>query len=60
MWAPRSRPRPLQAALKVDLDGDGRAARKFFNLSERYDRYREYRSARWAAACTGCTSQRER
>jgi len=32
-----------QAALKVDLDGDGRAARKFFNLSERYDRYREYR-----------------
>ena len=32
-----------QAALKVDLDGDGRAARKFFNLSGRYDRYREYR-----------------
>ena len=32
-----------QAALKVDLDGDGNAARKFFNLSERYDQYREYR-----------------
>ena len=32
-----------QAALKVDLDGDGTAARKFFNLSERYDGYREYR-----------------
>lgn len=32
-----------QAALKVDLDGDGTAARKFFNLSERYDAYRGYR-----------------
>lgn len=32
-----------QAALSVDLDGDGRAARKFFNLSERYARWREYR-----------------
>jgi GAF domain-containing protein len=32
-----------QAALKVDLDGDGHAARKFFNLSERYQRWREYR-----------------
>jgi len=32
-----------QAAFKVDLDGDGTGARKFFNLSERYDRYREYR-----------------
>ena len=32
-----------QAALKVDLDGDGIAARKFFNLSERYDAYRGYR-----------------
>jgi GAF domain-containing protein len=32
-----------QAALKVDLDRDGHAARKFFNLSERYDRWREYR-----------------
>jgi GAF domain-containing protein len=32
-----------QAALKVDLDGDGHAARKFFNLSERYDRWRDYR-----------------
>jgi GAF domain-containing protein len=32
-----------QAALKVDLDGDGRATRKFFNLSERYDRWRDYR-----------------
>jgi GAF domain-containing protein len=31
-----------QAALKVDLDGDG-AARKFFNLSERYARWRDYR-----------------
>jgi GAF domain len=32
-----------QAALKVDLDGDGHAARKFFNLSERYARRRDYR-----------------
>jgi GAF domain-containing protein len=32
-----------QAALKVDLDGDGAAARKFFNLSERYARWRDYR-----------------
>jgi GAF domain-containing protein len=32
-----------QAALSVDLDGDGRAARKFFNLSERYARWRDYR-----------------
>ena len=32
-----------QAALKVDLDGDGHAARKFFNLSERYAEWRDYR-----------------
>jgi GAF domain-containing protein len=32
-----------QAALSVDLDGDGRATRKFFNLSERYARWRDYR-----------------
>jgi GAF domain-containing protein len=32
-----------QAALKVDLDGDGTAARKFFNMSERYERWRDYR-----------------
>jgi GAF domain-containing protein len=32
-----------QAALKVDLDGDGHAARKFFNLSEQYARWRDYR-----------------
>lgn len=32
-----------QAALKVDLDGDGTGARKFFNLGERYARWREYR-----------------
>jgi GAF domain-containing protein len=32
-----------QAALKVDLDGDGHAARKFFNLSEDYARWRDYR-----------------
>jgi GAF domain-containing protein len=32
-----------QAALKVDLDGDGTAARKYFNLSERYERWRDYR-----------------
>jgi GAF domain-containing protein len=31
------------AAFKVDLDGDGHAARKFFNLSERYERWRDYR-----------------
>lgn len=34
-----------QAALGVDLDGDGHAARKFFNLSERYARWRDYRVA---------------
>jgi hypothetical protein len=33
-----------QAALKVDLDGDGHAARKFFNLSERYSQWRDYRA----------------
>jgi GAF domain-containing protein len=32
-----------QAALKVDLDDDGATARKFFNLSERYERWRDYR-----------------
>jgi GAF domain-containing protein len=32
-----------QAALKVDLDGDGHAARKFFSLSERYARWHDYR-----------------
>jgi GAF domain-containing protein len=34
-----------QAALGVDLDGDGHAARKFFNLSERYARWSDYRVA---------------
>lgn len=33
-----------QAALKVDLDGDGHATRKFFNLSERYSQWRDYRA----------------
>lgn len=32
-----------QAALSVDLDGDGRAARKFFNLSARYARWHDFR-----------------
>jgi GAF domain-containing protein len=32
-----------QAALKVDLDHDAATARKFFNLSERYERWRDYR-----------------
>jgi hypothetical protein len=32
-----------QAAFSVDLDGDGHAARKFFNLSTRYERWRDYR-----------------
>jgi GAF domain-containing protein len=32
-----------QAALKVDLDGDGHAARKFFSLSARYAHWRDYR-----------------
>jgi GAF domain-containing protein len=32
-----------QAALKVDMDGDGTGARKFFNLSERYEKWRDYR-----------------
>jgi hypothetical protein len=34
-----------QAALGIDLDGDGRAARKFFNLSERYSGWRDFRVA---------------
>lgn len=34
-----------QAALNVDLDGDGRAARKFFSLSARYERWRDFRVA---------------
>jgi GAF domain len=34
-----------QAALSVDLDGDGHAARKFFSLSERYAPWRDYRVA---------------
>jgi GAF domain-containing protein len=34
-----------QAALGVDLDGDGQAARKFFNLSARYSRWRDYQVA---------------
>lgn len=32
-----------QAALGVDLDGDGHSTRKFFNLSGRYARWRDYR-----------------
>jgi GAF domain-containing protein len=32
-----------QAALGVDLDGDGHAARKFFNLSARYAQWRDFR-----------------
>src|SRR5262245_4879076 len=32
-----------QAALSVDLDGDGKATRKFFNLSPRYERWRDFR-----------------
>jgi GAF domain len=32
-----------QAALSVDLDGDGRATRKFFNLSPKYEHWREFR-----------------
>jgi GAF domain-containing protein len=32
-----------QAALNVDFDRDGVAARKFFNLSERYARWRDFR-----------------
>jgi GAF domain-containing protein len=33
-----------QAALNVDLDGDGHAARKFVSFSERYERWRDYRA----------------
>lgn len=32
-----------QAAFSVDLDGDGHATRKFFNLSAHYERWRDYR-----------------
>jgi hypothetical protein len=27
----------------TEIDGDGHAARKFFNLSERYEGWRDYR-----------------
>ena len=43
-----------QAALKVDLDGDGHAARKFFNLSERYSQWRDY--SRAIRAVSGSTA----
>jgi GAF domain-containing protein len=33
-----------QAALNVDLDGDGHQARKFFSLSARYERWRDFRA----------------
>jgi GAF domain-containing protein len=33
-----------QAALSIDLDGDGRATRKFFNLSAQYARWRDFRA----------------
>jgi GAF domain-containing protein len=39
----RALARAEQSALSVDLDGDGRAARKFFNLSELYTEWRDYR-----------------
>jgi GAF domain-containing protein len=32
-----------QAALAVDMDGDGRATRKYFNLSAKYARWRDFR-----------------
>jgi GAF domain-containing protein len=32
-----------QAAFALDLDGDGQAKRKFFNLSEKYAKWRDYR-----------------
>jgi GAF domain-containing protein len=32
-----------QAAFALDLDGDGQATRKFFNMSEKYAQWREYR-----------------
>jgi GAF domain-containing protein len=34
-----------QAAFAVDLDGDGRAARKLFTLSARYAQWRDFRAA---------------
>jgi hypothetical protein len=39
-----------QSALAVDLDGDGMATRKFFNLGEPYHAYRDIREP---AASTG-------
>jgi GAF domain-containing protein len=32
-----------QAALSVDLDGDGQATRKFFNLGPEYEQWRDFR-----------------
>jgi GAF domain-containing protein len=32
-----------QAALALDLDGDGQSTRKFFNLSAKYAQWRDYR-----------------
>jgi GAF domain-containing protein len=39
----RALTRAEQAALSVDLDGDGHATRKFFNLSAQYARWRDFR-----------------
>ena len=49
-----------QAALGVDLDGDGQAARKFFNLSERYARWRDYRVAPRGVGLHGLRLEQDR
>jgi GAF domain-containing protein len=46
-----------QAALNVDLGGDGVAARKFFNLSERYEPWRDYRTDPQGLGLHGITLQ---
>jgi hypothetical protein len=49
-----------QAAFSVDLDGDGHAARKFFNLSTRYERWRDYRVDPQGSGHTASNSIRAR
>lgn len=49
-----------QAALSVDLDGDGHATRKFFNLSAHYARGATSASTRAVSGCTSSGSSQVR
>jgi hypothetical protein len=49
-----------QAALSVDLDGDGHAARKFFNLSAHTRAGATFASTRAVSGCTASGSSQVR